>query len=324
MDKRRFHRFLWKNGDKGIPHLMLWICVGNALVYFLSQFNGEVTLYSLLCFDAAAICRGEVWRLITYVFTFALDNTFLFSSFLGALFSILFYYWIGNTLESFWGCLRFNLFYFCGVLLMDLFGVVIYLILQLELPVSVSYINLSMFLAIATLIPEERLYLMFFIPIKMKWMALVYLGLTGYQVTIGILQGLSCWISIGRATGLSLLLTAVFPLIALLNYVLFFGRDILNLFPNFRRAHRDQQRRAEFYRKSQPNPDTTNRYHTPPHAAPKSEPSPHRAARGYRHKCTVCGRTDADCPDLEFRYCSKCAGYFCYCIDHINNHTHVE
>ena len=43
----------------------------------------------------------------------------------------------------------------------------------------------------------------------------------------------------------------------------------------------------------------------------------------YRHKCTVCGRTDTQYPDLEFRYCSRCAGYHCYCIDHINNHVHI-
>ncbi len=42
----------------------------------------------------------------------------------------------------------------------------------------------------------------------------------------------------------------------------------------------------------------------------------------YRHKCSVCGRTDAEYPDLEFRYCSKCQGYHCFCIDHINNHVH--
>ena len=44
--------------------------------------------------------------------------------------------------------------------------------------------------------------------------------------------------------------------------------------------------------------------------------------QGYRHKCEVCGRTDADFPDLQFRYCSKCAGYHCFCEDHIFNHTH--
>ena len=46
--------------------------------------------------------------------------------------------------------------------------------------------------------------------------------------------------------------------------------------------------------------------------------------KGYLHKCSVCGATDTDHPELEFRYCSKCSGYHCYCMDHINNHTHVE
>ena len=39
---------------------------------------------------------------------------------------------------------------------------------------------------------------------------------------------------------------------------------------------------------------------------------------------TVCGRTDTDYPNLEFRYCSKCNGYYCYCMDHINNHVHIQ
>ena len=44
----------------------------------------------------------------------------------------------------------------------------------------------------------------------------------------------------------------------------------------------------------------------------------------YTHKCTVCGRTDVSNPELEFRYCSRCRGYYCYCQDHINNHTHIQ
>ena len=44
----------------------------------------------------------------------------------------------------------------------------------------------------------------------------------------------------------------------------------------------------------------------------------------YTHRCTVCGRTDVSNPELEFRYCSRCRGYYCYCQDHINNHTHIE
>ena len=45
-------------------------------------------------------------------------------------------------------------------------------------------------------------------------------------------------------------------------------------------------------------------------------------SKPYHHKCAVCGRTDADHPELEFRYCSRCAGYHCFCQDHINNHIH--
>jgi len=51
------------------------------------------------------------------------------------------------------------------------------------------------------------------------------------------------------------------------------------------------------------------------------------ARRAYRilcHKCSVCGVTDTDNPNMEFRYCSKCNGYYCYCMEHINNHTHVD
>ena len=47
-----------------------------------------------------------------------------------------------------------------------------------------------------------------------------------------------------------------------------------------------------------------------------------QADKLYTHKCAVCGRTDADYPELEFRYCSRCAGYHCFCSDHINNHIH--
>ena len=44
--------------------------------------------------------------------------------------------------------------------------------------------------------------------------------------------------------------------------------------------------------------------------------------QGYHHKCAVCGRTDTDYPDLQFRYCSKCVGYHCFCQDHIFSHVH--
>ena len=44
----------------------------------------------------------------------------------------------------------------------------------------------------------------------------------------------------------------------------------------------------------------------------------------YLHKCAVCGKTDQTDPQMEFRYCSKCNGYYCYCADHINSHIHIQ
>ena len=42
-----------------------------------------------------------------------------------------------------------------------------------------------------------------------------------------------------------------------------------------------------------------------------------------RHRCAVCGRTELDGPELEFRYCSKCEGNYEYCQDHLYTHQHV-
>jgi len=47
------------------------------------------------------------------------------------------------------------------------------------------------------------------------------------------------------------------------------------------------------------------------------------ADTGPRHRCHVCAKNSDTHPDLDFRYCSKCAGDQCYCPDHIFNHVHV-
>ena len=42
-----------------------------------------------------------------------------------------------------------------------------------------------------------------------------------------------------------------------------------------------------------------------------------------RHRCAVCGRTELDSPDMEFRFCSKCKGNYEYCSEHLFTHKHV-
>ena len=63
--RRQFELFCYKNRNKGIPNLMLYIVLGTAVVYVMSQIAGNNFLYYLLCFDRTAILRGQVWPLIT-------------------------------------------------------------------------------------------------------------------------------------------------------------------------------------------------------------------------------------------------------------------
>ena len=188
--------------------------------------------------------------------------------------------------------------------------------------VTPYYINISLFLAAACLLPEERVLLFFIIPIKMRILALIDVGM----VILELAQEYYALHSVYPA-GRLIALLCVAPLVALLNFLLFLRGDVRNLSPRFagRRVRKrdfvqtdarftdEDRRRAEFRRKTeQPNADWAKNYRSADGEKP------------YHHKCTVCGRTDTSCPGLEFRYCSKCKGYFCYCIDHINNHTHIQ
>ncbi|MDR0889491.1 MAG: rhomboid family intramembrane serine protease [Oscillospiraceae bacterium] len=312
--RRDANRFLYRNRDKGIPKLMLFVAIGNLLVYFMGKMPGMESLYSLLIFDAQKILQGQVWRLFTYIFTTLSERNFFFG-----ILGLFFYNWAGGLLEDTWGRLRFNLYYLSGILITDVVALLLYVsfrpistILLNSSAVSSVYLNMSLFLAVATLLPDQRILLYMIIPIKMRWLALFDLAVTLYYVVIGLIDTARIWTEFGAFAGTFLLLLSFFPLLALLNYFLFFGRGVKNLFPRRRYRRTKQRQRVQPEPAAQPNPDWAKKY---------------RSATGeqpYRHKCTVCGRTDTTCPGLEFRYCSRCKGYFCYCIDHINNHNHVQ
>ena len=103
--RRKFEMFCLRNRTKGIPNLMLYIVLGNAIVYLMSAFSGNYFLYNLLYFDRGLILRGQVWRLITYPLTYNAGNLLLTAV------ALLCYYSLGRAMESMWGTLKFNLFY---------------------------------------------------------------------------------------------------------------------------------------------------------------------------------------------------------------------
>ena len=143
-----------------------------------------------------------------------------------------------------------------------------------------------MFFAFATLYPDAQVLLFFFIPVKIKWMAILdacYFAYIIFFCAVG-----RYWIGV------------VLPLVALLNFFVFFAPEL------GRFAKREQTRTKQ-----------AAHFHNTVRQTQREQQS-----QGYRHKCAVCGRTDVTNPELQFRYCSKCAGYHCFCSDHIFNHVH--
>ena len=262
---------------------MLYITLGNAIVYLISVMAGNLTLYNLLCFNRALILRGQIWRLVSYPLTLW-NNNILFM-----VITLFCYYSLGSAMERLWGTAKFNIFYFTGVLLMDVYA------LLFRCTASVYYLNMSLFLGFATLYPQAGFLLFFIIPIKAWVFALFDLVV----IFIGVFSP-----PYSAAN--------LFPLIALANYFLFFGKDVMNVIPlswqnAFRKLLRKQPKQVR-----QPKVIQFRVEHPP-----KQTPA-------YTHRCTVCGRTDVSNPELEFRYCSKCNGYYCYCSDHIGNHSHIQ
>ena len=288
--RRNFERFCYQHRSKGIPNLMLYISIGAAIVYIMSMVDKSNILYNALCFDRDLILQGQVWRLFTYVFTYSAGNILIM------LISLLCYFSLGRAMENIWGTFRFNLFYFTGVVMMDIFCMIFG-----GFRADVAYLNMSLFLGYATLYPDAGFLLFYIIPVKAWIFALLDLVLTLVEVI--------------QLTAAGLFPYNLFPLIAIANYFLFFGKDVVNVIPLTWRLNA----RRLFQKKPKTKTGTV-----PFPTAGSYQASTATVKAPYTHKCTVCGRTDVSNPELEFRYCSRCNGYHCYCEDHINNHTHIQ
>ena len=264
-------RFCRKHPDFGIPRLMLYVSIANVAFWLLGAVNP--VLLSYLRFDPYLVLHGQVWRIVSFALYPPSTGMLAFTAFYS-------YYWIGSTLEQYWGTPKFNIYFFSGILLTLLYGFLIYFITGIRIQLNAEYVYLSMFFSFAAMFPDMQVLLFFLIPIKMKWLALV-------DAAFFILSVITTRFPVN-----------LLPIVAVLNFFVFCGGELLRAVPrrpsagtvNFRRASAKIRREQR--------------------------------DRLYTHKCAVCGRTDTDYPALEFRYCSRCAGYHCFCQDHINNHIH--
>jgi hypothetical protein len=217
------------------------------------------------------VLAGEVWRLVSFL---VLPPTVGSLSPMTIIFSLIFwylFYLMGTALERTWGTFRYNVFLLLGYVA----TVAVSFIVPKE-PASNAFLEGSVFLAFAYLYPDFEVYIFFILPVKVKWLAL--LTWIGYGI---ILIFATDWI------------TRLMVLASVFNFLVFFGKDIVQ-------RVRTGQRRMKVQ------------------AARLSTREP-----AYHHRCTICGITDRSNPKMEFRYCSKCAGSHCYCMDHLRAHDHI-
>ena len=275
-----------KFGRYAIPNIMKYLIVLYAGGYFLYMINPMFYL-NYLVLDWGAVLHGQIWRLLTFLMQPPSASIFMVALLLYI------YYMIGMQLENALGTFRFNFYLLTGIVLHIVASLIVYLTTGMVISPSVEYLNLSFFFGFAMLFPDAQFLLFFAIPIKGKWIALI----DGFYFLWAII---SPFLPAYKGTGYGAMMAA---LASILNVLIFYllSRNMHAYSPKEVKRRRDYQRKVQ--------------------QAQKPE---HVYENGARHKCAVCGRTELDDPNLEFRYCSKCNGKYEYCQDHLFTHTHVK
>lgn len=190
--KRKLRRY-------AISDLMKYIVIGQGIVFALLYIWPTLgyQLYSLITLTRTGLMRGQIWRLVTFVFVPPSSSPIFI------LFALYFYYMIGVGLENQWGKVKFNLYYLVGML-----GSIIAALITGY--ADNTFLNLSLFFAYAALYPDEQVLLFMLLPIKMKYLALVDAALYLYYFIVGTAS------------------TRITIVLCLLNVALFLGGDIIN------------------------------------------------------------------------------------------------
>jgi membrane associated rhomboid family serine protease len=275
-----------KFGKHAIHNLMFYIIIMYAAGAIISIINPYFYLM-YLSLDVEAVLNGQIWRL----FTFIIRPPSAVSIWL--ILELWVYYSIGNALERQWGAFRFNLYYFTGILLNIVAIFLMYLITGRRMDFGLLFINRSLFLAFAALYPNVQFLIMFIIPIKVKYLGYLYAAYIVYEMgTALVYRDYPLAIAIAISIG---------------NFLIYFFST-----RNYKRYSPSEYNRKRKYKQAV----NSGRRGT-------VTPFPGKNVI-TRHKCVICGKTELDDDNLEFRFCSKCDGDYEYCTDHIFTHEHVK
>jgi hypothetical protein len=278
-----------KFGKYAIKNLSFVLVICYAVGYLIQMMAPSVLFY--LTLNPYAILHGQVWRLFTWILIPPSNQNIFFT-----LIMLYFYCSIGTSLERTWGTYKYNVYIFGGMLFTILGSFLLmgyhylfhadsiaavgaeYFFTITSIYFSTYYINMSIFLGFAATFPDAQVLLMFIIPVKVKWLGVVYAVMLVFEF---IQMGVDGRFAIAAS---------------LLNFIIFFltSRNMMHLNP--KQIHR----RQEFKREVKKSSGIT------------------------KHKCAICGRTEVDSPNMQFRFCSKCDGNYEYCEEHLYTHTHVK
>ncbi len=323
-----------KVGAYAVPQLTKYMILSyiiGYIIYFLAM--AKVPLINLIYLDPELILHGQIWRLFTWVLMPpSAPNIF-------TIIMLLFYYQIGSALEQTWGDFKYNLYIFSGLFFMLVGAFLLYAFGHNVngMWFTTYYVNMSIFLAFAACYPNMEIMLYFIIPLKIKYLAVIDVLFLLYQTLI------SSWSE------------RVAILVSLLNFVIFFftSRNYKSISPKEyarKKAFKKAFERGPYYRGNQQRKQGGAGYGSQGSAAGNATGSASGSTAGSstgsaygrggsaagrrfagsaggpitKHRCAICGRTELDGDLLEFRFCSKCAGNYEYCQDHLFTHEHVK
>jgi membrane associated rhomboid family serine protease len=186
-------------GKLAIDNLAVLIVGGMAIAFIATRLRPEFENLITLDLHMVLPPHWQAWRLFTYLFIPKSHSMFWI------LFELYWVWLIGSNLDSEWGAFKFNVYYLVGML-----GTTLAAALTSGVQGNL-YLNMSLFLAFATLFPDYQILAFLILPVKVKWLAWLDLAFLGYEFVMGA--------GAGRAAIVA----------ALANYLLFFGGHLWGL-----------------------------------------------------------------------------------------------
>lgn len=278
-----------------IPNLTLYliICYG---IGYLMQYLVPAG-YQYLMLDPFLVLKGQVWRLVTWILIPPDSSNIFF-----VLITLYLYYSLGGLLERTWGTYKYNVYLFSGLLFTILGAFVLcgYSVLMSAQPTMYTGLYLLnngsavYFGQFSTYYINMSIFLACAASIPDVQVLLMFLFPIKVK-WLGIVYGIILLVNCIQG-GIATWIVVIF---SLLNFLVFFLRSKGKMHLSVGQIKRQQ----EFHQKMRAAGQT----------------------KGItRHKCAICGRTELDGDDLEFRFCSKCNGNYEYCQYHLFTHEHVK